>query len=295
MRYLHLACFPLAPFLQHIVASYNRKGYAVFNTPVFHARTPPGFGQVGVGMHRFAIFGAGLISIAGFVSAAAAADLSPRVYTKAPALATYIWTGCYVGGHVGGVMSDDRTTGSLGSSVDFSSTGFVGGGQIGCDYQFAPGWVVGVEGRAAWTSLENTHSASVRNLVTGVVRPSQFTLGNDFLASTTARLGYSFADRWLVFVRGGAAWTREKADEAFTTDFGIAVDPSATMTRTGWTVGTGVEWAFAPHWSATVEYDYYDFGNSGALLTDTTNNTFVTLNSLKDTIHEVTAGLNYHF
>jgi outer membrane immunogenic protein len=135
----------------------------------------------------------------------------------------------------------------------------------------------------------------VTNLVTGGVRPSQFTLSNDFLASATARLGYSFADRWLVFVRGGAAWTREKADDAFITGFGIAVDPSATMTRTGWTAGTGVEWAFAPHWSATVEYDYYDFGSSGTTLTDTANNTFVTLNSRKDTIHAVIAGVNYHF
>jgi outer membrane immunogenic protein len=247
-------------------------------------------------MHRFAVAGAGLLAITGFVSAAAAADLPAQVYTKAPAAATIAtWTGCYIGGHVGGLISEDKTTNTLGNSVDFSSDGFVGGGQIGCDYQFASSWVVGFEGRAAWTSLENSHAGSVRSLVTGLPRPSQFTLTNDFLASTTARLGYSFAERWLVFVRGGAAWTREKADEAFNNDFGVAVDPSATMMRSGWTIGTGVEWAFTPHWSANVEYDYYDFGNSGALLTDTANRTTVTINSLKDTIHAVTAGVNYHF
>jgi hypothetical protein len=88
---------------------------------------------------------------------------------------------------------------------------------------------------------------------TGVTIPSRFTLGNDFLASATAWLGYSYADRWLVFVRGGAAWTREKTDIAFTNLAGIPVDPSATTNRTGWTVGTGVDWAFAPHWSANLE------------------------------------------
>ena len=229
-------------------------------------------------------------------SPALAADMSPvpaTVYTKAAPL--YSWTGCYVGGHVGGVFSKDKTTSVLGNSVSFSSSGFAGGGQIGCDYQFAPGWVAGVEGRAAWTSLKNTHPGHVRNLVTGLIVPSQFTLSNDFLASATARLGYSFADRWLVFARGGAAWTREKADDAFTTAGGIAVDPSATMTRTGWTVGTGVDWAFAPHWSATLEYNYYDFGNHGATLTSSTNNVVVTVFSLKDTINAVTAGLNYRF
>lgn len=227
---------------------------------------------------------------------ALAADISPvpaPVYTKAPAF--YSWTGCYVGGHIGGVVSDDRATSLLGNSVGLSSTGFVGGGQIGCDYQFAPGWVAGVEGRAAWTSLKSSHPGTVRSLVTGVTLPSQFTLRNDFLASATARLGYSFVDRWLVFVRGGAAWTHEKADDAFTTVAGIAVDPGATMTRNGWTVGTGVDWAFAPHWSANLEYNYYDFGSHGATLTNTAPNLIVTVGNLKDTISAVTAGVNYHF
>jgi outer membrane immunogenic protein len=245
-------------------------------------------------MRRFAIVGVGLLSISGFVGAASAADLPAQPRAAAP-VTTYNWSDCYVGGHVGGVVSEDRTTSQSGGFRDFSSTGFVGGGQIGCDYQFAPGWVVGVEDRAAWSSLQNTHAASVRFPAVGVTVPSQFTLGNDFLASATARLGYSFADRWLVFARGGAAWTRETVDDAFIRPGGPAVDPGATMTRTGWTVGTGVEWVFAPHWSATLEYNYYDFGNGGTVLTSSTNNTTVTIFSLKDTIHAATAGVNYRF
>jgi outer membrane immunogenic protein len=206
------------------------------------------------------------------------------------------WTGCYVGGHLGGLVSQDKTTSLLGSSHSFSSAGFVGGGQIGCDYQFAPRWVLGVEGRAAWSSLTNSHASTIRNIATGITAPSQFTLGNNFLASTTARLGYSFADRWLVFARGGAAWTHEKIDEAFTAPIlGIAVDPSQTMTRTGWTVGAGVDWGFAPHWSAAFEYNYYNFGSPGAFLTTPGNPVTVTIGGLKDTIHAVTVGVNYHF
>jgi len=218
-------------------------------------------------------------------------------YGKAPAAApmTYDWTGCYVGGHVGGVVSEDRTTSASGNSVGFSSVGFVGGGQIGCDYQFAPGWVGGVEARAAWSSLKNSHPGIVRFPAAGVTVPSQLTLGNNFLASATARLGHSFADRWLVYVRGGAAWTREKIDDAFTSPAGLAVDPAATMTRTGWTAGTGVEWAFSSHWSANLEYNYYDFGKQGTLLSSATNNVTVSIFSLKDTMHAVTAGVNYRF
>jgi outer membrane immunogenic protein len=223
-----------------------------------------------------------------------AADLAvkaPRAIPAAPV--QFSWTGCHVGGRLGGVVSEDKTTNVLGDSVGFSSTGFVGGGQIGCDYEFAPGWVAGVEGMAAWSSLKNSHPASVRNLTTGVTVPSQFTLGNDFLASATARLGYSVAERWLVFVRGGAAWTHEKSDDAFTTVAGVAVDPSSSTTRTGWTAGAGVEWAFAPHWSTSLEYDFYDFGTHGVTLTQ--NNTFVSGISVKDTIHAVTAAVDYHF
>jgi hypothetical protein len=51
--------------------------------------------------------------------------------------------------------------------------------------------------------------------------------------------------------------------------------------------------AFASHWSANLEYNYYDFGNHGTTLT--ANNVFVNINSLKHTMHTVTAGVDYHF
>jgi len=82
-------------------------------------------------------------------------------------------------------------------------------------------------------------------------------------------------------------------DDAFTNIRGIAVDPSTSTTRTGWTIGTGLEWAFARNWSATLEYDYYDFGSKGLTLTDP--NATVTVSSFKDTIHAVTVGVNYRF
>lgn len=232
-----------------------------------------------------------LLFALGLAAAASAAGMAVKARPPAP----FTWTGCFVGGHLGAIASQDRITNVFGASSTFSSTGFVGGGQAGCDYQFATGWVIGGEGRAAWSSLRNSHTGPVRNLITGVIVPGQFTLSNDVLASTTARLGYAFAGRWLAFVRGGAAWTRESLDVAFTPPaLGFPVDPSGSSTRTGWTVGTGADWAFAPRWSAVFEYDYYDFGNHGAVLTASTGTT-VNIFSLKDRIHAVTAGVNYHF
>jgi outer membrane immunogenic protein len=54
-----------------------------------------------------------------------------------------------VGGHVGAAFSDETNTNNAGVSTNYGGTGFIGGGQIGCDYQFAPSWVVGAEGRGA--------------------------------------------------------------------------------------------------------------------------------------------------
>lgn len=163
------------------------------------------------------------------VTTASAADLALKAAPAAPV--SFTWTGCYVGGHLGGGVSDDRTISSIGTTVDFSSSGFVGGGQIGCNYQFAPNWLVGAEGRAAWSSLSNHHAGSVRFPALGnLIVPSQFGLENDFLASATARLGYVYAERWLLYVRGGAAWTREKIDDAFIAPVaGVLTDPGATV------------------------------------------------------------------
>jgi len=132
-----------------------------------------------------------------------AADLRVKAPAMSPAQCS--WTGC----HIGGALSNDTTTSVFGVSTSHNSSGFVGGGQIGCDYQFAPGWVLEVEGRAAWTGLKSSSAGSVKFPAAGVTVPAQFTVSNDFLASATTRLGYSFVDRRLFYVKGGAAWTKE--------------------------------------------------------------------------------------
>src|ERR1700686_2276308 len=104
-------------------------------------------------MHRLAMIGAGLLSIAGFVGPASAADLPARTYTKAPVAApamTYNWTGCYIGGNVGAAWAKPARTrigladGTVLPALNFGSangSSFIGGGQIGCDYQFSGNWV----------------------------------------------------------------------------------------------------------------------------------------------------------
>ncbi|GLH75314.1 membrane protein [Bradyrhizobium sp. SSBR45G] len=224
------------------------------------------------------------------VTCAQAADLPLKAAATPPSAASFSWTGCFVGGQLGAAISDDK----IRSSGDFSSVGAAAGGQIGCDYQLASPWVIGIEGRASWLGLKSDTPGRLTDLNTGLTVPTHFTVRNDLLASATARLGYGFASGWLGYARGGAAWTREKSDIVFTLPGRPTFDPRGTRTVTGWTAGAGVEWAFAQHWSVNFEYNYYSFGDNAFRLTDPASNAFAT-GSLKDRINEVHVGLNYRF
>ena len=103
-------------------------------------------------MKKIAIAAAALIM--GSMSASAA-DLAARPYTKAPPapVVVYNWTGCYIGGNVGGgwAKTDQTRVTRLGvpAVADYGSSegsDFIGGAQIGCDYQFANNWAVGIQG-----------------------------------------------------------------------------------------------------------------------------------------------------
>jgi outer membrane immunogenic protein len=103
---------------------------------------------------------AGIALVAG--APANAADLGTRPMYKAPPVVApvplFTWTGCYIGGHIGGGwgrkdFSDTNAESSFfigdghgAQSIRVDTSGFLGGGQLGCDYQFAPNWVIGIEG-----------------------------------------------------------------------------------------------------------------------------------------------------
>src|ERR1700751_3350782 len=84
---------------------------------------------------------------------ALAADLGTLGYTKAPAYAApiYNWTGFYIGGHLGGAFSSSNNFNGLTTGSN-SNGRFLGGVQAGYDWQFAPNWVLGVEGQYSWLS-----------------------------------------------------------------------------------------------------------------------------------------------
>jgi outer membrane immunogenic protein len=190
------------------------------------------------------------------------------------------------------------------------TSGFLGGGQVGCNYQFATNWVIGIEGDG---SAADIHGDVTPPPVTFVNPPggpfppgpvpitSSFHAQTDWLASVTGRLGYA-AGPWLFYAKGGVAWAGDK----YAADIPIFQEHlGASQTRTGWTVGGGVEWAFLTNWSAKLEYDFYDFGAHSVTLTGffpgVGPSTFpsgpiaVPGVDIKQTISVVKFGINYRF
>jgi outer membrane immunogenic protein len=210
---------------------------------------------------------------------AVAADIPPRTYTKAPPpvysapALIYNWTGFYIGGHLGGAFAGND--GLLGDNARF-----MGGVQGGFDYQFAPNWVMGIEAQYSWLNSNTT----------GVLLPGAavITSTNDQIGSVTGRLGYTWGPA-LLYGKGGFAWRDDP-------NIGVAVAgaPVAFSTtgnnKDGWTVGGGLEYMFAPNWSAKAEYQYYNFGT-----TTFTGPAQVAGSRFRDDEHSVKVGVNYRF
>jgi outer membrane immunogenic protein len=225
---------------------------------------------------------------------AMAADLSVRRPVPAPAPMVPVappvtWTGCYIGGNIGAAFGHGSVETPFGSA-SADNTGFAGGGQVGCDYQFAGGWVIGF--RNMFDGTTNHHSRTFSGA--GPFDSDVVDFNNRWFDTLTGRLGYSWVPNWLLYGQGGAAWAN--TNRTITTPAGVEIGDTS-KTRTGWTVGGGVEWMFLPHWSAFLEGNYMDFGSDSRTVftpvgTTCSSGCGVTAKATEAT---VLVGVNYRF
>jgi outer membrane immunogenic protein len=233
---------------------------------------------------------AGVATTALFSGSAMSADLRvlPVLKGAPPPQVYFSWTGCYIGGHIGGlwaekdwIVRDPDFPEFFGQSDGtHDAEGFLGGVQAGCDYQFVGGFVIGIQGDYAWTDAEGSNRAVLFPDFTNHTKVES-------LASVTGRIGYAW-DRVLGYVRGGAAWER---DEHGYTD-GVTIG-TASANRSGWTIGLGFEYAFTNFLTGFIEYNYYDFGADSITFVDNDPDTF--LYDIDETKSVVKAGLNFRF
>src|SRR5438105_522634 len=104
----------------------------------------------------------GMTSIAALLAGgiAQAADLPVKARPMAPVVAPiFNWTGCYIGIEGGGAWGRSKHTNSAGDiTPEFDLSGGLVGGTLGCNYQFAPTWVIGVEGDLSWSGKRGSTS-----------------------------------------------------------------------------------------------------------------------------------------
>jgi outer membrane immunogenic protein len=257
--------------------------------------------------------GAGLALAA--IAPAHAADLGAPVY-KAPApvaapVPVFSWTGCYIGANIGGKWA--QTSGSVDIPAVTASpassfildadhgSSFVGGGQVGCDYQ-AGAAVFGIagDGDAQQWSTTRTVVAPAPDLF---APGDTFKLSSRWEASLRGRIGYAF-DRVLLYATGGVAWTNVKLETDFiaTTRDQLAFQAtvvSESKTLTGATVGGGIEFSFWDNLSLGLEGRFTWYGNhtfSSALLVEDNGTVFSPVTTtVKLHTAEILGTLNWRF
>jgi outer membrane immunogenic protein len=257
----------------------------------------------------------GALSVSSAAAIAADMSLPPRPYAPyAPAYyhsaVVYEWTGFYVGLSAGGGFGlggiDNNVTSAfcnivfVGQGCDpgqassaaaaavpggFDKThpsGFIGGGQIGYNYQM--GWFVwGVEADFSGADISGSNSKTATAIVfdntTTIVDTIAGTANQklDWLGTLRGRVGFVPFTPLLVYATGGLAYGHVSTDTTLSetvTVTGVPVCPcnatstaSTSSTQFGWTVGGGAEWMFAPHWSLKAEFLYYDLGHVSADMT----------------------------
>lgn len=225
-----------------------------------------------------------ILAAAALVATAAsafAADLPARPYTKAPppvvSPATN-WSGFYIGA-MGGYGWSDRvraSVGGLGVTVNSDSlNGGFAGGTIGYNWQM-PGsqFVWGLEVDAAWSDIKYSETAF------GVTFEDRI----QAFGSVTGRLGMAF-NSVLLYAKGGYAWASNKISVS-----GFGLTASESQVHSGWTVGAGLEWMFAPAWSLKGEYMYADYGSKAYAANVVPGGVHIGA-----TVHTAKVGVNFHF
>jgi len=256
------------------------------------------------------LLSAAAIALAVSTGSAFAADLPNRkepIYVPPPPVLS--WNGFYGGLNIGGgwdanggysgysIYRDPAFPLAFGAGNAFflpnghtvgAAGGVVGGGQAGYNFQFNPSIVVGLETDFQGTSIGRSGNNSL------TFYPSPLTVGG-FLTPVSALAGTNESLGWFGTVRGRAGWLVTPTLLAYGTAgfaYGQVNAWGWSNTRTGWTAGGGLEWMFAPNWSAKVEYLYVDLSSNG------TNGGGFGWNwgyHFHPQINVVRAGVNYHF
>lgn len=220
------------------------------------------------------------IASLGLTTAASAADLPARTYTKAP---EYVptppcgWCGWYIGVNGGGAW-DDRSGNLTGFTTTFTPEvavgltpsalgakhqGAFGGGQFGYNWAVS-NWLVGFEADIQGADIGKTNTTAASSFLSSVSTGRDHI---DWFGTVRGRLGAAFGNV-MFYGTGGLAYggVNSSATNAFP-GIGVNFAGSTSETRVGWAAGLGLEWMLAPNWSFKAEYLHVDLGSADVRIT----------------------------
>lgn len=218
---------------------------------------------------------------------------------------TVSWSGCYIGGHVGGAWGGEHWSNPRGFTLPNGATlftttdeipldqrigGGLAGGQAGCRYQVLPQLVIGAVGDFSHANIQREDSVSPFVTPPGNSAPTAVRIHTDDLATAGGMIGFAH-ERLLVYGKGGAAWARNRYELAVTPVAFAGADFVAAEWRPGWFAGGGIEYAITPNLSTFLEFNYYDFGKKTVAFTD--QGGAVSTMDLGQRLNAIRFGLNY--
>jgi outer membrane immunogenic protein len=248
-------------------------------------------------MKRLLLGTAAMVALLGAANPSQAADMA----VKAPppiAAPIFTWTGFYLGGNLGAAWAQRSVTDVFGNTFTRTSDArFIGGGQLGYNWQFT-NFVLGVEGDIDGIMGGDNNPGSAPVLINGA-GPFAVTSNtpNSWVATLAARFGWA-ADHWLFYGKAGGGWVGNSS--GFTVTNVTTGLPVASVTNGnsvgGWLLGGGVEWAFTNNWSLKGEYDYIGLNNRNFAVPVTIRAGVVdTFTSSSRNFQMVKFGFNYSF
>jgi outer membrane immunogenic protein len=297
----------------------------------------------------------GSIAATALTVSAYAADLPMRAPPPPPP-PVFTWTGAYVGVNAGGIFNWNNTdvvfataggcttgTGCFGGGAvpplalgtsfanginaaglnlnngNHNRGGFLGGGQIGINWQFTPAFVVGAEldFQGVWTNRNDNGNFGIAAV--GEAGFPAFTTTAivglnhrlDYLGTARARAGFLATPAFLIYATGGAAYggvhttgfAQATINDASVVS-GLPATVNGSSARVGWTGGGGIEWMFLPNWSLKGEALYYDLGRFHTSFGEVTSvgtvggglvASALTVATFRERGVIARAGINYHF
>jgi outer membrane immunogenic protein len=219
---------------------------------------------------------------------------APATYVPTP-VPLYNWSGFYIGGNLGyGFSSSSTFSDTLASTfASTTSSSFLGGAQVGVNWEFWGGVVIGAEADFDW--LPNTQNTLTLTAPGGATSATA-NINNRWLTLADAKLGYAW-DRLLIYGKGGGAFAGASNSGLTVSGGGPVLAVSGPSTNDGWNAGVGLEYAFWGTWSVWAEYDYIRF-NSATFTAATTAGTVFSgdvISANNRVIDLVRVGLNYKF